>query len=189
MIMRSAKVPLSPSSALQTMYLRGPCASAAVFHLIAGGKARPAAPAQTGLRDFLDRRRVADLQRALQALQAAMGHIIRDRKRIDNAATREGEPRLSAHPGVIFDNADAARVRAASEEIRVEQRGDVRNRDWPVADAATRRFHLDQRLKPSHAARAGADDLDLLPTRGGFARQRVRHIVGAQPRARKHRRG
>ena len=45
--MRSAKVPESPSSALQTMYLRvAPWRSATVFHLMPVGKARAAAAAQ-----------------------------------------------------------------------------------------------------------------------------------------------
>jgi hypothetical protein len=44
MIMRSAKVPLSPSSALQTMYLRLARASATVFHLMPVGKPAPPRP-------------------------------------------------------------------------------------------------------------------------------------------------
>ena len=43
MIMRSAKVPLSPSSALQTMYLRSALVCATVF-LDAGREAGAAAP-------------------------------------------------------------------------------------------------------------------------------------------------
>src|SRR5574337_305508 len=42
--MRSAKVPLSPSSALQTMYLRSALAAAAVRHLIPVGKPAPPRP-------------------------------------------------------------------------------------------------------------------------------------------------
>ena len=44
MIMRSAKVPLSPSSALQTMYFRSALACATVFHLMPVGKPAPPRP-------------------------------------------------------------------------------------------------------------------------------------------------
>ena len=46
MIMRSAKVPLSPSSALQTMYFCGARARlpATVFHLMPVGKPAPPRP-------------------------------------------------------------------------------------------------------------------------------------------------
>jgi len=44
MIMRSAKVPLSPSSALQTIYLRSALACATVFHLMPVGNPAPPRP-------------------------------------------------------------------------------------------------------------------------------------------------
>ena len=44
MTMRSAKVPLSPSSALQTMYFWSALASATVFHLMPVGKPAPPRP-------------------------------------------------------------------------------------------------------------------------------------------------
>ena len=44
MIIRSAKVPLSPSSALQTMYFCGAAVSATVFHLIPVGNPAPPRP-------------------------------------------------------------------------------------------------------------------------------------------------
>ena len=42
--MRSAKVPLSPSSALQTMYFCGAAVSETVFHLMPVGKPAPPRP-------------------------------------------------------------------------------------------------------------------------------------------------
>ena len=42
--MRSENVPLSPSSALQTMYLVGPAAAATVFHLMPVGNPAPPRP-------------------------------------------------------------------------------------------------------------------------------------------------
>ena len=44
MIMRSAKVPLSPSSALQTMYFRSALVCATVFHLMPVGNPAPPRP-------------------------------------------------------------------------------------------------------------------------------------------------
>ncbi len=44
MIIRSAKVPLSPSSALQTMYFCGASAPSTVFHLMPVGKPAPPRP-------------------------------------------------------------------------------------------------------------------------------------------------
>ena len=44
MIMRSAKVPLSPSSALQTMYFCSAVVSSTVFHLMPVGKPAPPRP-------------------------------------------------------------------------------------------------------------------------------------------------
>ena len=65
--MRSAKVPLSPSSALQTTYFCSASIPAAVRHLIPVGKARAAAAAQAGGENLLDRRLGAERQRALEA--------------------------------------------------------------------------------------------------------------------------
>jgi len=44
MIMRSAKVPLSPSSALQTMYFWSACALRTVVHLMPVGNPAPPRP-------------------------------------------------------------------------------------------------------------------------------------------------
>src|SRR3984885_11391162 len=86
--MRSAKVPLSPSSALQTMYFRGASASAQPFHLIPAGK-----PAQSGLRDLFQHRGRTDRARALQCRE------LRQHGGIDDAAAREDQPRLALEPG------------------------------------------------------------------------------------------
>ena len=119
MIMRSAKVPLSPSSALQTMYFWSALVSATVFHLMPVGKARAAAAAQAGLRDFLDDAgRVRE--RLGQALVAAVGLVIVERARIDNAAAREGQARLLLQERMLFRHADAQFVIAAVANHRVE---------------------------------------------------------------------
>ena len=51
-------------------------------------------------------------------------------------------------------------VRAAGEEICIEQGGDIRHGDWAIGNAARRGFDLDERFEPEHAAGAVADDLD-----------------------------
>ena len=119
MIMRSAKVPLSPSSALQTMYF---CAALVRRHRLpfdAGRKAGAAAAAQARSLHRLDDLRRLERQRALQALVAAMGAVIVERARIDDAAAREGQPRLPLEERNLFGRAKRQRVRAAVQESRL----------------------------------------------------------------------
>jgi hypothetical protein len=81
--------------------------------LYTGGESGAAAAAQTGFGDFLERRGVANLDSALEALEAAMGDVILHRQRIDNAAARKHQPRLALQPGMIVDRAEAKRMGAA----------------------------------------------------------------------------
>ena len=169
MIMRSAKVPLSPSSALQTMYF---CSALRLRHrapLDAGREAGAAAAAQARLHDFLDDRIGAERQRPFEALAAAMGAIILERERIDDAAAREGQPRLPLEPGNVLGRAEPQRVRRRRPEARSSRLSASCRRHRAVGDAACRRLDLDHRLEPVEAARAGADDLerDLPPRRRG----------------------
>src|ERR1700733_9301468 len=99
MIMRSAKVPLSPSSALQTMYFCSPLVVATVFHLMPVGKPGPATAAQPGGGDIGKNFVRGQRQRALEPLVAVMGTIILDRTGIDDAAPREGQAGLPLQPG------------------------------------------------------------------------------------------
>ena len=99
MIMRSANVPLSPSSALQTMYFCGAWVCATVRHLIPVGKPAPPRPRRPGLDDLLDDRLRTERERAFKPLAAAVGAVVFERARVDDAATREGEPRLPLEPG------------------------------------------------------------------------------------------
>ena len=116
--MRSAKVPLSPSSALQTMYFWSAATPATVRHLIPVGKARAAAPAQARGDDLLDRRARAQRDRAVEPREAAVPAIIVERQRIDDAAARENQPLLVLEIGDLVDQAERFGVRAAARGTR-----------------------------------------------------------------------
>ena len=93
---RSANVPESPSSALQTMNLRSPFASAAVFHLMPVGNPAPPRPRRPDCVTISIVAAGPISLRAREALQPAMRAIVIQRQRIDDAAAREGQPRLAS---------------------------------------------------------------------------------------------
>ncbi len=72
MIMRSENVPLSPSSALQTMYFCGASVRRTVLHLMPVGNPAPPRPRKPEIDHFLDDIRGRHVERAAQALQPAM---------------------------------------------------------------------------------------------------------------------
>ena len=195
MIMRSAKVPLSPSSALQTMYFCGALASAAtVRHLMPVGNPAPPRPRRPDCTTSSTIASAPSGKRAFEALAAAVGAIVVERARIDDAAAREGQPRLPLEPGDVLGRAEPQRVRAVGED-GVEQALGIARRDRAIGDAACRRFHLDHRLEPIEAARAGAHDLDrdLAPRRRGadrgrdlFGADRQRPGVGRNEQPQRH---
>ena len=94
MSMRSANVPLSPSSALQTMYFCSPRRIVHRLPLDAGREAGAAAAAQAGLRHFFDDLGRRHRQRLRQPLVAAERAVVLERHRIDEAAARERQARL-----------------------------------------------------------------------------------------------
>ena len=188
MIMRSAKVPLSPSSALQTMYFCGAWVCATVRHLMPVGKPAPPRPRRPDCDDLLDDRLRPERERALKPLAAAMRAVIVKRARIDDAATREGEPRLPLEPGDFLGQPGRKRMPTVGEE-RVRAGFGVARRDRPIATRPAGVSDLDHRLEPVEPARAGADDLDRdVPPRGRGA-QCGRHLIGADRQRRRHRRG
>src|SRR5580704_11199080 len=158
MIMRSANVPLSPSSALQTTYLRSAAVSATVFHLMPVGK--PAPPAKPGFRHFGDDRGWLDLEGAFEPLPAVMRGVIGKRERIDDAAADKGEARLARQKRMLLRLSDPERMRAAGHQAGVEEGSNVRSRNRAITDAPVGCLDLDQGLEKEHPARAGADDLD-----------------------------
>ena len=95
-------MPLSPSSALQTMYFCAACVSCTVCHLMPVGEASAAAPAQARIGHLLDDVERRHRDGVLQALEAAMGAIVVERQRVDDAAAREGEAGLFGQEGELF---------------------------------------------------------------------------------------
>ena len=132
--------------------------------LDAGGEARTAAAAQAGLGDVRDDGRTGEAQCLLQALEAAVLHVIRDGDRIGDAGAREGEALLVLQVGVILDVAEAQLVRASRGN---RERGDVLDGDRAIGDAAVLRFHLDEGFEEQEAARAVADHLVAELREGG----------------------
>src|SRR5208283_3180098 len=81
------------------------------------------------------------------------------RARVDDAATCERQPRLPLEPGDFFGQALPQRMRAVGEDGAEEALG-IACRDWAVGDPARQGLHLDHRLEPIEAARAGTYDVD-----------------------------
>src|ERR1700730_7429581 len=125
MIIRSAKVPLSPSSALHTTYLRSAAVSATVFHLMPVGKPAPPRPRKPGFRHFGNDRLRADRDGLCKPAPAAMRGVIGKRERIDDAAAGEGEARLGCKERMIFRFADPKGVRAAGDKARLEEGSEI----------------------------------------------------------------
>ena len=94
--------------------------------------------------------------RGLEANETAVGLVIGERDGVGNAAARKGEARLAGKERDLLGGAECECVRAAIEEVGIEQRGDVGDRDGAIGNAARWRVDLDERLKPVHATRAVA---------------------------------
>ena len=148
--------------------------------LDAGGERRAAAAAQAGVGHGLHDLRRLQLQRVLQAAVAAVGAVVGQAARIDDADAGEGEPLLFRQIRNLRGEAVAQRVRAAVQEIRVEQARHVGRLHRAVGHAALRRDHLDQRLQPVQAARAVAQQLHVQPAPLRLGRQRGGGGLGAE---------
>ena len=118
MIMRSEKVPESPSSALQTTYFCFASTSEHGLPLDAGGKARAAASAQTRGGHLLDDLRAGHRERALESAIAAVREVVVERDRIGNADAREGQPLLILEIRNLVGRTEAQPMLSAGEEIR-----------------------------------------------------------------------
>ena len=156
---RSAKVPLSPSSALQTTYFWSAGAPATVRHLIPSGSRRRRARA--GRTRAPPRSSPPDRAegRGASPAEPAIAPVVVKRKRVDDAAAGEEEPRcclarygMSSTRPSAFGGPPPARNPASNSGAASS--GAKR----PVAEPACRRLDLDQRLQPEKAARARSHD-------------------------------
>ena len=107
MIMRSAKVPESPSSALQTTYFWSAAVCIAVRSLIPQGKPAPPRPRRPDSIDLIDDLRAAHRRGAPQTFVSAMRDVIVQRDRIDHAHAREGQSLLILEIGNLLGEPQA----------------------------------------------------------------------------------
>ena len=125
----------------------------------AGRKTGAAAAAQAGGGDVGEDRLRRQRQRALKTLVAAMGAVVVDRARVDDAAAREGEAGLPLQPGDFVGETEPKRMWSIGRH-RLEHGGHIVRAYRAIRHAAFHGRHLDHRLQPIKPARAGSDDLD-----------------------------
>ena len=99
--MRSAKVPESPSSALQTMYFWSAGASRQVFHLMPVGKAAPPRPRRPESVTACTMAAGAQRERRFQSAVAAVRAVVVEAARIDDADAGERESLLALQVGDV----------------------------------------------------------------------------------------
>ena len=148
---RSAKVPLSPSSALQTTYFWSACVARDGAPFDPGRKAGAAASAQAGGHDLLDRRLGTHGQRAVQPGESAVTR--RSRRAKAGRSRRSGRKRAaaawrdrgSARSGrAPWDGRRRPETSRRTAMLRLRRR-QAHNRDGPPAS----------RLRPAAPARKG----------------------------------
>ncbi len=89
------------------------------------GNAAPPRPRKPGLSDGLDDLGRRMLSARLQTLVTAVGDIVVDADRIDDADARKGQPLLTLELGDFFGEPEVQRMRAPFEEAGVEQTGNI----------------------------------------------------------------
>ena len=123
--MRSAKVPLSPSSALHTMYFVDPGGVEHGAPLDAGGERGAAAAAQAAVGHLGDDLAWLHLQRSAQADQAAVGLVVLGRAWVDDTDPLERDALLADHPRQLVGEAESQGMIAAREQTGSDQAGHV----------------------------------------------------------------
>ena len=168
MIMRSAKVPLNrPRRRCRRCISAAAGVSATVFHLMPVGKPAPPRPRRPEATTSSTVASGPSSSALGEALIAAMRPVICEATRIDDAAAREGEPRLALSHGDILDQADARacalpssmppsnRPRRRRHGPGHSRRGPPASRPRPAARARTGRASRCARSRPrGRASRA-----------------------------------
>ena len=161
MIMRSANVPESPSSALQTTYFWSAGAPSTVFHLMPVGNAAPPRPRRPESVTARDDLLAGHLQRVRETAVAAVRAIVVERQRDRSMPTRANVRRVCFARYSIFSvGPSASAVPRGLEKLRGEQTRHVGRGDGAVRVPDAVDLDLDERLEPVEAARAVADDVD-----------------------------
>ena len=161
-----------------------------VRHLMPVGKPAPPRPRRPEVDDLLQQCVAAPSARArARPAMPPCAQIVVQRQRIDDADAREGQALLARHPRHLLGQAERQRMRARRRGTR--RRTAIRTspgRDRAIGDTAVGRLHLDQRLQPQHAARAGAHDAsDRRPSRRGVVGDGASRRGRRRPTAPRHR--
>ena len=130
MSMRSANVPLSPSSALQQTNFSSSAHSSTVFHLMPAGNPAPPRPRSPDSVTSATTSAGA-ISRARRRPARPPWLDSRRAKRIDHADPGEGDPGLRRQPGQFLDQAEPQRVVGAVEQAGGHQTVDVPGETGP----------------------------------------------------------
>ena len=146
--------------------------------LDASGEAGSPAATQTRGEDVGDNLLLRDRDSAGETAQAAVGAVVVEVKWIDDADAGEGHALLRGEPVDLVDEAQGQGVVGALGEAGVQEARDVAQGHGAVAHATGCGLHLDERLKPEHAARAVAHDLGVDPAVEQASLDRGSDLIG-----------
>ena len=148
--------------------------------LDAGRKRRAAAPAQARLGNLFDEISGFSLKCRTQPTSPAVGFVVGDAERIDDANAAKGEPLLSGEIGNGFGGTESQTMRAPLKELGIEQRRDIVRFDRSVADAPLGGDDFNEGFEPKQAARAIANQADGNAAFGGDPGDGLRRGVGTE---------
>ncbi len=144
------------------------------------GKAAPPRPRNPESRYALHDFGRCQAARGLQADAPALGQIIGERGRIDEADTSRGDAALHEKIGNRRGRPQAQRVCATVEEIGIEQARDIGDGYRTEGQPITRTGDFHQRLEPEQTARTIAHQFDGDAATPGLAGNRQRHRIRTQ---------
>ena len=144
--------------------------------LDAGGEAGTAPAAQARVDDCFDHGLGAHGQRGAQPDEAAVALVVVGRAGVDDADPGEGEALLATQPVEVLDGPEAGC--GALQHPLADEAVDLLGLDRAVAHPTPVGLHLDERLEPEHAPRAGAHHLHVEATGHDHGRDPLGDLVG-----------